>query len=90
MPATNLHHRRRRRIDHDGLTHSPANLVTLCGMGNVTGCHGWVHKNPTAARALGLTLRPDQDPRREPVKYLSRGVVQLVLLDAKGGYSLAA
>jgi len=77
MPATNLHHRRRRRENYDGMAHSPANLITLCGNGNLSGCHGWVHKNPVEARAAGYTLRPDQDPRSEQVPYVRRGKVWL-------------
>lgn len=45
------HHRQRRR---DG-GHSVENLVLLCGSGT-TGCHGWVHANPTRAIAVGLIV----------------------------------
>lgn len=31
------------------------NLVLLCGSGT-TGCHGWVHANPTRAIAVGLIV----------------------------------
>lgn len=46
------HHRQRRR---DG-GHLVANIVLLCGSGT-TGCHGWAHANPKAARACGLIVR---------------------------------
>jgi len=87
MPATNLHHRRRRRVDWDGLAHSPANLVTLCGNGNVDGCHGWVHQNPEKARPLGFTLRPDESPVEVPIRHVHLGVVTMT---DSGAYALVA
>lgn len=85
MLGREVHHRRRRRINFDGLAHSPANLIRLCGWGNNTGCHGWTHAHPVEARELGLTLRPDDDPRLVPMAYVRRG---LVLLDGDGGIAV--
>lgn len=45
------HHRQLRRSGD----HRPSNLILLCGSGT-TGCHGWVHANPKAARAEGLIV----------------------------------
>ena len=42
------HHRQRRQVGG----HRVANLILLCGSGT-TGCHGWVHANPQAARDNG-------------------------------------
>lgn len=70
------HHRMRRR---DG-GHSPAQLILLCGSGT-TGCHGWVHSHPAAARALGLIVpalrRPPLEPDEVPVKVFGAGWVLL-------------
>lgn len=42
------------------------NLVVLCGLDNTTGCHGWVHKHPEQAYALGLLIRQSSGPPAEP------------------------
>lgn len=31
----------------------PSNILLVCGPGNVSGCHGWIHQNPREAMALG-------------------------------------
>ncbi len=49
--AGSRHHRLRRREGG----HSASVLVLLCGSGT-TGCHGWVHAHPKAARAVGLVI----------------------------------
>lgn len=49
--TTTIHHRQRRREGGHGVE----NLIALCGSGT-TGCHGWAHANPAAARALGYIL----------------------------------
>jgi hypothetical protein len=48
--ATQVHHKHG-RTDND-----PAMLLHVCGMGNVNGCHGWIHQNATEARRLGLLV----------------------------------
>lgn len=60
--AGSRHHRQLRRHGN----HTAANLVLLCGSGT-TGCHGWVHSEPAAARALGLIVRGTDDPSWVPV-----------------------
>lgn len=69
------HHRLRRR---DG-GHRASILVLLCGSGT-TGCHGWVHANPRAARALGYiipALRSALDPEVVPMWTFAHGWLQL-------------
>ena len=46
------HHRQRRQVGGHGVE----NVVLVCGSGT-TGCHGWAHANPAAARAVGLIVR---------------------------------
>lgn len=53
-PGTNCHHRRSRSV-HDEHRHCPCVLVTMCGSGT-TGCHGYVHARPLAARGAGLIV----------------------------------
>lgn len=55
MRGMNWHHRRTRRVV-DEHTHCPCNGITLCGQGNVTGDHGWVHGNAFEARPKGLMI----------------------------------
>lgn len=84
MPGAERHHRRRKRVNHDGLAHSAANGIRLCGRGNVSGCHGRVHSRPTWAREHGYIVLPEQDPREVPMWHYSRG---WILLDADGGWA---
>lgn len=60
------HHRQLRRFGD----HSAANLVLLCGSGT-TGCHGWVHANPSLAYATGLMVHSWHDPASVPARYWS-------------------
>lgn len=66
--------------------HTYPNIILLCGSGT-TGCHGWVHSHPIAARHDGLILdgnhRPPLDPAILPVR-LHTGYWKL--LDAGGFY----
>jgi hypothetical protein len=55
MPGNEWHHRRSRSVK-DEHTNCPCNGIVLCGWGNHTGCHGWAHSNPAAARAGGLIV----------------------------------
>lgn len=62
-----VHHRRSRSV-HDEHTHCPCNLLTLCGMGNHTGCHGFAHSQPFKARPSGLLVRrSESDPGSVPL-----------------------
>jgi hypothetical protein len=62
-----IHHRVRRS---QGGKNVPECLITLCGDG-VRGCHGWVHQNPTEARAMGYLLLGTDDPAQVSVMYAS-------------------
>lgn len=61
-PATNLHHREgrgmggRQGADRERVN-GPAWLLWLCGMGNTSGCHGWVDQDRATAEAQGYVLR---------------------------------
>lgn len=50
--GTNAHHKQMRG---QGGKDDPENLLWVCGSGT-TGCHGWIHANPTQAIALGLLV----------------------------------
>lgn len=60
-----------------------SNGVLLCGSGT-TGCHGWAHANPEAARALGFAVGTDEDPRQVPIHHAIHG---WVYLDDFGGFT---
>ena len=62
---------------------SAANGLYSCGSGT-TGCHGWVHDQPAAARELGWRLerRCGDDPLVIPARHARFG---WVLLDEEGG-----
>jgi hypothetical protein len=60
-----IHHRIRRS---QGGSHQPDNLILLCGSGT-TGCHGWVHAHPAAARDFGWLLKSTENPLDVPVAY---------------------
>lgn len=69
LPGEDVHHRRGRRRN-DEHTHCPCNGVTLCGKGNVSGDHGWVHQHPFEARGLGLIISRHEEraPFEVPIK----------------------
>ncbi|MEB0303842.1 hypothetical protein QN345_00615 [Cryobacterium sp. 10I1] len=74
------HHRKfRSRRGSD----SAANIVLMCGSGT-TGCHGWVHANPTSAAMVGFALESWQDPTEHPIEHVLYG---RVWLDDDGGHS---
>ena len=86
-PARDKHHRRRRRVDHDGLAHTAANGILACGLGGSAGCHGEIHRNPTWAQQCGYIVSSYANPLEVPVLHFQRG---LILLDSEGGWSPAA
>ena len=57
-PGTNFHHRLRRS---QGGQDSDENLLHLCGSGT-TGCHGYIHANPSWSYLHGALLKRGQDP----------------------------
>jgi hypothetical protein len=70
-PATDLHHRQRRR---DG-GHNPVNCLDLC-----RACHGHAHAHPVIAREHGWIVSAFGDPATTPVTVRGRRV----LLEADG------
>lgn len=80
-----IHHR---VLRSQGGTHTPENLVTLCGTGT-TGCHGWVHANITEATDAGWIVQGGEDPATVLVQYVSEhGGGYSALLEADGGLVL--
>lgn len=73
-------------MNYDGLAHSTANGIRLCGWGNHSGCHGLVHSRPEWAKIQGYIVEPDQDPREVRMWHYSRG---WILLDEDGGWKAA-
>lgn len=55
MRGLEWHHRRTRRV-RDDHTHCPCNGITVCGRGNDSGDHGWIHTNPFEAQVHGLII----------------------------------
>jgi hypothetical protein len=49
--ATQVHHRAGRS------DHTPEMLLDVCGSGNVTGCHGFIHQHPENAYAEGWLVK---------------------------------
>jgi 5-methylcytosine-specific restriction protein A len=62
-----VHHRLPKGMGGSALLESPANLVTLCGVGNADGCHGKAHSNPQWARNHGWIVSRSFDPAEIPV-----------------------
>lgn len=79
--ADNIHHRRRKGMGGSALLEQPSNLVTLCGLGNASGCHGEVHQNPWEAHCEGWLLYSGEIAAETPV--MTR--FGWVLLDDEGG-----
>lgn len=83
LTARDVHHRQRRKVGG----HVLSNMIMLCGWGNTTGCHGWVHAHPNAARDEGFIVSAWGDPLVESVW---RWDGARVLLDDEGGVSLVS
>jgi hypothetical protein len=67
IEATDVHHRRRKGMGGSALLERPSNLVTLCGLGNTSGHHGWVHQNPDQANQYGWVLYEFETTAETPV-----------------------
>lgn len=67
-PATNMHHRKKA-----GRKWTPSNVLHVCGMGNVSGCHGRIESFPDPAKEQGWWLLPIQDPAHSRVWLAGRG-----------------
>lgn len=87
QPATDRHHRipggmgGRKAEDH----HSPQNIVTLHGSGNIDGCHGRAHQDREWALANGYRVPRGVDPRTVPITHHAWGRVWLT---SDGGFNL--
>ena len=86
QPATDRHHRRfgmggSSLPDHQ----SPQNIISLCGFGNTSGCHGRAHTDREWALANGYRVPHGTDPLTVPITHHAWG---LVWLTADGGFSL--
>lgn len=44
-----------------------SNLLDVCGMGNTSGCHGYIHNHPTLSVDNGWTVESGQSWRDKPV-----------------------
>lgn len=62
-----VHHRLPKGMGGSALLESPANLLTLCGLGNADGCHGKAHSNPQWARNHGWIVARSLEPADIPV-----------------------
>jgi hypothetical protein len=78
--ATNYQHRKNRSQSGGW---EVSNGLDVCGMGNLSGCHGRIHQNPEEAYANGWSVRSTDDPRKIPVVDLS-GMARL--LDDEGSF----
>ncbi|MDE1673762.1 HNH endonuclease [Nocardia gipuzkoensis] len=84
-PGHSIHHRKNRS---QGGPWTPQNCVRLCGLGSGNPlCHGWIGDNRHAAEKDGWVVLRDQNPDLIPITHWLHGAV---LLDATGGYELAA
>lgn len=92
QPATDQDHRRGRGMggtkgEESARINGPAWIITLCGSGNTSGCHGWKESNPDdEAARLGYKIARngvDYDAERMPV--LTRA--GWVLFDNQGGWA---
>lgn len=82
------HHRRSKRV-RDEHTHSPSNLVLLCGTGSTDDCHLWVHTHRREAELAGFWLSQFvTDPSVHPVTVATQveGGTMVVRLDDAGHY----
>jgi hypothetical protein len=80
--ATNYQHRKNKAQCSTAEMWTPVNGLDVCGSGT-TGCHGWIHSNPTKARELGWMVGREEDPAEVPVLLCQYG---WVLLDSDGGW----
>lgn len=69
--ATNYQHRKGKAHCTAAELWDPVNGLAVCGQGNYSGCHGYLHQNPATAYASGWSVRSGHDPARQPV--LRRG-----------------
>ena len=80
LPATNMHHRLYRGR---GGKDEVVNLLHLCGMGNVNGCHGRAHtgEGEHLGWSCPTSVDPSDQPANKPTNY--RGRVVFLLPDGR-------
>lgn len=84
--ATNFQHRLAKK--HGG-RFLPSNGLDVCGHGNLSGCHGYIHQNPKLAVERGWTVPSWGDPATTPAEVWMWGHMQAAaLLDDAGDYHL--
>lgn len=69
-PATNFQHRQG-KAQMGAWT--VVNGLDVCGMGNVSGCHGAIHQSPALAYERGWSVRSTHDPAEVAVWLAGRG-----------------
>jgi hypothetical protein len=67
-PATEYQHRKAKAHCSKAELWAPANGLAVCGHGNIWGCHGLIHQNPTWAKSHGYTVASCLDPHEVPVR----------------------
>lgn len=82
--ATNFQHRLAK--GHGGL-YVPSNGLDVCGWGNYSGCHGYIHQNPTIAVEKGWTVESWDDPWFKAAEVWMQGhTLRSVFLDDLGDF----
>lgn len=80
--ATNWSHR---TAKGQGGLWAPSNGLDVCGMGNLAGCHGYLHQHPTVAKAKGWIVPRWEDPLLVPAWVHTHTLgLALVYLDDRG------
>lgn len=70
--ATNFQHRKARG---QGGQWAPSNGLDVCGAGNASGCHGYIHQHPTEAYANGWSVESWAEPALRPFLHWNLGMV---------------
>lgn len=83
VTGRSIHHRRPRRMGGTRALdiHDPANLLAVCGVGALGGCHGFIERNRTLALENGWLLSSGADPKSRAVTVRGGAIV---LLQAHG------
>jgi hypothetical protein len=84
--AMNFSHR---LAEGQGGLWTTSNGLAACGMGNLYGCHGYLHQHPLEAKKNGWIVQPWEDPLKKRVLIHSKFGHTWVLLDDEGGMTLA-
>lgn len=55
--ASEYQHRKNRSQCSKDEKWAPSNGIMVCGFGNTSGCHGFIHQNPTIAYEMGWSIK---------------------------------